>query len=114
MLSSLDDYLHTKKKELHDSFFLDTDDQRILQSDWIRGKTGRNQPKELISHPTSPGLSPCKNQRGQMILFRGIDDQRILRSDWMRDTTGLTQLKVAVSDAAKKTKTSLDSFQRYR
>ena len=48
------------------------------------------------------------------ILSSDIDDQRVLQSDWMRDTTGLTKLKVAVSDATKKTKISLDSFERYR
>ena len=52
MLPSLDDYLLAKS--LGDSLisFIDTDDQRILQTDWARGTTGHTQPKVVVSDVT--------------------------------------------------------------
>ena len=52
---------------------------------------------------------------------RDIVDQRILQSDWTRGSSGHIQSRVVASDAtfswwlfaSKKSKISLDSFQRY-
>ena len=38
----------------HLILFTDTDDQRILQSDWLKGMTGHIQAKKLVSHNTFP------------------------------------------------------------
>ena len=47
--------------------------------------------------------------------FRDIDDQSFMQLDWIRDTPGNTQPQVVAFDATlKKTKISVDSFQRYR
>ena len=32
----------------------DTDDERILQSDWMKRRTGFTQSKEVVSHTTFP------------------------------------------------------------
>ena len=42
MQSFFDDYLHVKNLRYHFIPSRDTDDQRILQSDWIRGPTGHS------------------------------------------------------------------------
>ena len=86
---------HTKKYQLVLSS--DIVNQRILQSDWMRG----------TPHPTKKGSPRCflllmtnsmpKKLIYQLILFRNIDDQRILPSDWIRCLTGHTQSKVVVS-----------------
>ena len=49
MLPSLDDYVNAKKVGHYSIPSWDINDQRILQSDWMRGLTGNSQPKVVIS-----------------------------------------------------------------
>ena len=79
-------------------------DQKVLQSDWTRGKTSHTQPKLLVSNATFPWwLFPCNVKitiwRHHLILSRDIDEQRILQSDWIRSTLCHSLYKVVVSDA---------------
>ena len=98
--------------------FTDIDDQRILQSDWMKSTTATSNQKVAASHATFLWwLSPIKNLRDQ-----SIPSKDIIKKSWARTTTGQSHPpKVVFSDAAfpwwitscKKAKTSLDSFQRY-
>ena len=100
---------------------VDLIDQRILQSDWTRGKPGHTQLKLVVSDSAFLWwLFPCKNLWYRLTFSWDTDHQRVLQSDWTRGTTGRTQLEVIVSDPifpwwispCKKSNISIDSFQR--
>ena len=49
MLPSLDDYLYAKNIRTHTILFRNIDDQRILQSDWSRGRIGHIPNKKMLT-----------------------------------------------------------------
>ena len=73
-----------------------------MQSDWIKDKTGQNQPKEAafpwLLSPSKKSkrtwsktikepaiwLEETHNLRYSLIPSRDIDNQRITQSDWLR------------------------------
>ena len=98
MQPSLDNKLHAKKLRYQLILCRDIDDQRMLQSDWMRGTIAHTQTKVLVPGATffDDYLDP-KNLRYRLIPSRDINDQRILQSGWMEGTNGHTQPKVTVS-----------------
>ena len=116
MPPSLDDYLQAKKTRSLDSFqkywwsknFWYSDicgknqmiliqrhwwyDQRILQSDWMRGTTSHTQTNGNLRYcfPLITNYMQIKLTY-HLILTRDIDDQRTLQSNWTRGTTGQTK-----------------------
>ena len=58
LLTFLDDYLNATKNKITWSCLqilmilsAENDDQRTLQTDWMKSKTGHTQPKEFYLHP---------------------------------------------------------------
>ena len=92
------------------------DYKRILQSDWMQSTPGKTQPKLIVSYVI---YSIQKNLR--YLILQQCCNKRILQSNWTKSTPDYTKPKVIVSDVSfswwlspcKKTKTSIDSFQRY-
>ena len=58
MLPSLNDYLYAKSLRSKLIHSWDIDDQRILQSDWMRSTLGHTQPKVVAADPASPWWLP--------------------------------------------------------
>ena len=81
MLPLFDDSLHAKNLRGRSIPSLDIDDQRILQSGWMRGTTGYSQPNVVASD----AIFLCwlylhaKHLRDHLIPSRNTDDKRILR-----------------------------------
>ena len=85
MLHFFDDYLHGKNFRYWLILSRKVDDQRILQSYWVRGTDGHMQTKvasEML--PFFDDYLNGKNLRDWLILSRDIDDQRMLQSDQQR------------------------------
>ena len=79
MLHLLDDYLLAKNQRDCWISSRDIDDQRILQSDWMRDQTGHTQTKVVVSDTNFFGAHfHEKNLRDNFILSRDIDNQRIM------------------------------------
>ena len=100
MLASLNDYFQAKYQRYWSLLSHDTDDQRILQSDWMRGTCGYTQPKLVASDTAFPWwLTPSIKNKISLDFLRDIVVQRILQSDWTRDWPGHIQSKVVIADA---------------
>ena len=54
MPASLNPHIHTKELRYQLIPSRDIDDQGILQSDWVCGKTGHTQPRVVESDPAFP------------------------------------------------------------
>ena len=70
MQLSFDDYLQAENQRYQLVIYRETDDQRILQSDWTRDKTCLIQPKMVDPDATFPWwLSPCKTSKTTIDSF---------------------------------------------
>ena len=97
--------------------YRDTDEQKILEIQLDHMNiTGQSQAKAIVSSATCPWwLTPYKNLRYQMILFKETVDQRILQSNLTRSLTDHAQPKVVVSDATFPVMTNcMDKKLRYQ
>ena len=81
MLQMLEDYLRAKNLKSHWISSRDIDDQRILQSDWMKGKAGHSNKSGSLMLHLLDDYPQAENLGDPLIPSIDIDDQRILQSD---------------------------------
>ena len=95
--------LSPSKKSKKNWLFLSSDivDRRILQSDWMRGTHGQNEPKVLVPDANFLcWIARCRKIKvSHLTLSRDIVDQRNMHSEiWLDDSRNWPVVAILVSD----------------